>query len=232
MDEPDGDAVVLHHRWSVDGKPVPLPLGAAELPPGLARKHQRVQVEVRAFDGTDEGPPASAEVVLANAPPEAPRVELQPAAPRKGRPLRAVLVAPSQDADGDRVAYAFAWTKNGAPFQPGGDGRGVAGGDVARGDRFEVAVVPSDGEQDGPAGRAAVTVVNTRAHPAGHRPRAAPPAGRPAAPGGGGRAGPRRRRRPGGAPLRLDPRRGGPGRGRRRPAGRRGAEARAGSGWW
>jgi len=165
VDEPDGDAVVLHHRWSVDGKPVPLPLGAAELPPGLARKHQRARVEVRAFDGTDEGPPAAAEVVLANSAPEAPRVELQPAAPRRGDPLRAVVVAPSQDADGDRVAYAFTWTKNGAPFQPGGDGRGVAGGDVARGDRFEVVVVPSDGEQDGPAGRAAVTVGNTAPTP-------------------------------------------------------------------
>ncbi|MCM2333447.1 MAG: hypothetical protein NDI82_05810, partial [Anaeromyxobacteraceae bacterium] len=81
--------------------------------------------------------------------------------PRKGEPLRATLVAPAEDADADPIAYAFSWTKNGAPLAVAGDGREVPGAAVARGDRFEVKVVPSDGEQAGPAGGAVATVVNT-----------------------------------------------------------------------
>jgi hypothetical protein len=159
--DPDGDPVTLRQRWLVDGKALPLPAGAAELPAGLARKHQRVQVEVRAFDGALEGPPATAQAGVADTPPGAPRVEIRPARPRRGEALRAVVVGPSEDPDGDVVAYAFSWSKNGAPLALAGDAREVPGAQVARGDRFEVSVKPSDGERSGSAGGAAVTVVNT-----------------------------------------------------------------------
>jgi hypothetical protein len=158
----DGDALVYHHRWTVDGKAVNAPLAAAELPAGVARKHQKVGVEVRAFDGQLEGPPATASVVLVNTPPTAARVEIRPARPRKGDALRATVAEPAEDADADAVAYRFEWRKNGAPF--GGavaDGREVPGAAVARGDRFELVVTPSDGEARGPQAFAAVTVVNT-----------------------------------------------------------------------
>ncbi|BDG10434.1 FG-GAP repeat domain-containing protein [Anaeromyxobacter paludicola] len=157
----DGDALAYHYRWTVDGQPRNLPLSAAQFPARVARKHQKVAVEVRAFDGELEGPAARAEVILANAPPAAPPVAIQPKAPRRGRPLRAVLLAEAADADGDRLAYRYAWTKNGKPLPLPADAREVPGSEVARGDRFEVEVWATDGEAEGPRARAAASVGNT-----------------------------------------------------------------------
>jgi outer membrane protein assembly factor BamB len=159
--DPDGDRLTYRQRWLVDGKPLPLPASAEEVPAGLLRKHQKLQVEVRAFDGLAEGPPALAEVEVQDSAPGAPRVELRPARPRKGEPLRATLVAPAEDADADHISYTFTWTKDGVPLAVAGDGREVPGSEVVRGRKFEVTVKPFDGEQAGPTASAAVTVVNT-----------------------------------------------------------------------
>jgi hypothetical protein len=157
----DGDALRYHHRWTVDGAPVNLPLGAPELRAGLARKHQKVAVDVRAFDGQLEGPPSTAEVVILNTPPTAPKVVIVPQRPRKGDALRAVLATPAEDADRDPLTYRFAWRKNGSVLAVAGDGREVPGLEVARGDRFEVTVIASDGEADGPPASTLVAIGNT-----------------------------------------------------------------------
>jgi hypothetical protein len=157
----DGDPILYHHRWTVDGQPRNLPSATSILPGGLFGKHQKVEVEVRAFDGRLAGPPARAEAVARNTAPTAPRVELRPARPRRGEPLRAVIVTPAEDADGDALTYRFAWRKNAEPLQAGADGREVPGAEVARGDIFELSVVASDGEVAGPRATASVTIANT-----------------------------------------------------------------------
>jgi hypothetical protein len=157
----DGDALTYHYRWKVDGEARNLPLSTATLPPRSARKHQRVTVEVRAFDGELEGPPATDAVELANTVPGAPAVEIRPAAPRRGDALRAVLTAEAPDGDGDPLTYRFVWTKNGKPFATTGDPREVPTAEVLRGDRFEVEAWATDGEAEGPHVRATVTVGNT-----------------------------------------------------------------------
>ena len=161
----DGDRLVYHHRWSTDGKPMGLPLSATEVPFGMLRKHQRVQVEVRAFDGLLEGPAAAAEVEVRNSPPGSPKVEIRPARPRRGEALRAVLVEPAGDADADPLSYGFAWTRNGQPLTPGADPREVPGALVERGDRYQVVVQAFDGEEKGVQAQAVVTVVNTPPEP-------------------------------------------------------------------
>ncbi len=158
----DEDPVTYEYRWTVAGTPLNLPVSTAELPTGLFAKHQKVRVEVRASDGELTGPPVSAEAVVVNSAPTAPAVSILPATPRKGEPLRAVINAAAVDADEDALSYRFVWKKNGQPFSGAtAGGREIAGAAVARGDRFEVAVVASDGEVDGPAASAAVQVVNT-----------------------------------------------------------------------
>ncbi|HSM92459.1 MAG TPA: FG-GAP-like repeat-containing protein [Anaeromyxobacteraceae bacterium] len=161
----DGDPISYRHRWTVAGEARNQPLEASLLPAGTARKHQKVKVEVRSFDGQLEGPPAEAEVTLRNTPPTKPQIELRPAKPRKGEAVRAVVVSASTDDDGDDVSYRFAWAKNGKPLAVAGDPRVVPGEEVSRNDRFEVTVTPNDGEEDGPAATAISVVTNTPPQP-------------------------------------------------------------------
>ncbi|MGC3996569.1 MAG: FG-GAP-like repeat-containing protein [Anaeromyxobacter sp.] len=158
----DGDALSYHYRWIVAGRPLNLAAALSELPAGLFAKKQQVQVEIRAFDGEAEGPPATAEVVAVNTPPGVPAVAIAPALPRRGQPLRAVVTAPAADDDADPVTYRFTWTRNGQPFTGAAEGgRVVPAAAVTRGDRFEVTVVASDGEVEGPPATASVQVGNT-----------------------------------------------------------------------
>jgi len=157
----DGDPLVYHYRWTVAGQLQNWPLSVAALPVNVAHKHQKITLDVRAFDGQLEGPATVVEAEVANSPPLAPRVEIVPYAPRKGDTLRAVLLAAAPDADGDPLTYRFVWTKNGKPYATGGDPWIVQGKDVERGDRFEVTVSANDGEEDGAKTQAAVSTVNT-----------------------------------------------------------------------
>ncbi len=163
--DPDGDPLVYQYAWSVDGRPLNLPAATSVLPAGLFRKHQKVQVEVHAFDGRLAGPPARAEVTARNSVPGAPTVEVRPARPRRGEPLRAVIRVPAVDVDGDALVYRFTWRKNGAPFQASAGGREVPGAAVVRGDTFEVSAVATDGEATGPAASASVSVADTPPSP-------------------------------------------------------------------
>ncbi|MFL5263071.1 MAG: hypothetical protein ACJ79L_11790 [Anaeromyxobacteraceae bacterium] len=156
----DGDAVTYRYRWKVNGAARNLPLAAAALPARALRKGQKVSVEVRAFDGELEGPPAVADAVVANSAPGAPALEIRPRAPHKGEALRAVLLAEALDADGDALRYHYAWSKNGKPLAVAGDARAVPASEVARGDHFEVTVFADDGEAEGPRASAAVEVKN------------------------------------------------------------------------
>jgi hypothetical protein len=159
--DPDGDPLVYRYAWKVDGQPRNLPASTSILQGNLFRKHQKVEVEVRAFDGELAGPPARAEATARNSPPTAPKVEIRPARPRRGDALHAVIAAPAEDADGDPLAYKFSWRKNGAPLAVPGDGREVPGTEVVRADTFELTVTASDGEATGPKAVATVTVANT-----------------------------------------------------------------------
>jgi hypothetical protein len=159
--DPDGDPLVYRYRWKVDGQVRNVPLFMSALQPGLFRKHQKIEVEVRAFDGQLEGPPVTVSVVAKNTAPSAPKVAILPVRPRHGQALRASIAEPSADPDRDAVTYRFAWSKNGQPYHAPGEGREIPATDVARTDRFEVVVTPGDGEANGAVGTATTSVVNT-----------------------------------------------------------------------
>jgi len=161
----DGDTLVYRHAWKVGGQARNLPASAAELPAGQFKKHELIEVEVRAFDGEQEGPPVVAKATARNTPPGAPSVAVTPADPRRGDPLRAVLTAAAEDVDADLLAYRFTWRKNGQPLSVPGDGREVPAREVARGDRFEVSAVALDGEAEGPPAAARVAAGNTPPEP-------------------------------------------------------------------
>ncbi len=159
--DPDGDPVTYRYRWAVNGERRNYPLTLAAVPAESLRKGDVVAVEIAGHDGRQEGSTWSGQLKVANTPPPPPKLAFVPAAPGAGKPFRLVVSGPPADADGDAVTYKASWKRNGAPYAPGGDPFEVATADVKKGDRWEVTVVPSDGEEEGKPATAQVTVRNT-----------------------------------------------------------------------
>ncbi len=64
----ESSMIQYHYRWFRDGEPIE-DATSDSLPPNRTRRGDNITVEVRAFDGEDEGPPAHAWVVVQNAAP-------------------------------------------------------------------------------------------------------------------------------------------------------------------
>ena len=83
-------------------------------------------------------------------------VAIRPAAPRTSDTLTATVTA--TDPDGDSVQLRYRWTKDGVEA---GSAATIASADTARGQRWKLAVTPTDGRADGTAATAEVTIANT-----------------------------------------------------------------------
>jgi hypothetical protein len=84
-------------------------------------------------------------IEIKNAPPEIARVKILPEVFKPGDTLSVEVSA--NDADGDEVAIAYEWTKNG---EPAGKGKQLES-PVKRGDKIAVMITPFDGEVNGTA---------------------------------------------------------------------------------
>lgn len=160
--DPDGDAVSVDIRWTKNGKREASLDGAREVPPTATKKGDRFVVTVIARDGSDAAPAVTDAFTVVDTPPPAVAVRLEPAEPRAGDDVRAVITPPAADVDGDEVTYAVRFLVNGRPAA-GHDGKApkLPAKAFARGDRIVVEVIPHDGERAGPASRAEATAVNT-----------------------------------------------------------------------
>ncbi|MBM4393983.1 MAG: hypothetical protein FJ090_22885, partial [Deltaproteobacteria bacterium] len=95
-----------------------------------------------------------------NTAPTAPTVSIGPVSPRTGDDLVAVVDAASEDEQGDAVTYTYAWKQDGLP-RPDLATETVPAAETAKGELWEVTVTPNDGEDDGDAGSASTTILNT-----------------------------------------------------------------------
>ena len=162
----DGDQVSYRYRWSVDGREVNLLSSASSFPAGLARKGEKVSVKVTSHDGEDSGASSVAEVTVVNTPPGQPRLELVPARPVTGDRLLVRLLAAAEDVDGDSLVYRTTWRVDGKrPSGKGVSAFSVAPAATARGQKWAVTVVASDGQAEGRPVHAEVTIGNTPPQP-------------------------------------------------------------------
>jgi hypothetical protein len=145
--DPDGEAVSYRHEWTVNGSPVPSASGQARLASPALEKRDRVRVTVTPWDGELAGPPAVAECDVANTPPSAPGVALEPTEPTAPRGVSVAIKKPSADRDGDPVVYRYAWSRNGTPFAH--EGPTVPAATLRNGELWRVEVTPFDGEDEG-----------------------------------------------------------------------------------
>lgn len=96
----------------------------------------------------------------ANRAPSAPEIALGPVGATTGDDLVVEIVTPSTDADGDEVAYAFAWTLDGVVVEDLAADT-VPAARTARGEVWGVVVTPNDGEDDGASAEASITIGNS-----------------------------------------------------------------------
>ncbi len=152
----DGDQVTWRWIWSVDG--VALPRDEPTLPAGTLHRGQRVQVQAIPFDGTDEGPALpSDELVVANAAPSVPTVQVEPSTPYTTDDLRC-LASGSVDPDGDAITYEITWKREGEIL---GRGPVLEASATARGDQVHCVVAATDARATSPEVTTSTVVLNT-----------------------------------------------------------------------
>ncbi len=91
-----------------------------------------------------------------NQPPTAPVVAIDPPDPDRKTDLTCAVTGESTDPDGDPVAYAFTWTRNGA--DAGISDPVVPAAQLEVGQAWVCTATPSDGTVDGPPGQAQATI--------------------------------------------------------------------------
>jgi hypothetical protein len=155
--DPDGDELHLVHRWQVGGQRFEGESDTLVLPSGT--KEAIIQVEVTAHDGELESAPRRASTRVPNRPPVITSLVMDPEAEIT---VEGELVASmrAEDADGDPVELVYTWYVNGDPIVAGG--QTLPGASLERGDRVELEVVASDGDDESePLRSAPVRVVNS-----------------------------------------------------------------------
>ncbi|MEM6731500.1 MAG: hypothetical protein AAF658_08075, partial [Myxococcota bacterium] len=154
----DGDPISYRYRYAVGDEALAIPVSSAVVPPRTLRKHQKLQVEVTAWD--DEAPGGSATVALevANTPPEPPQHAIAPAAPKTSDPLTVGVRVQPADADRDPVTLDYQWFLNGKPVQ---QPIIVPPAATKKGQTWTVRVTPRDNEAKGRPVEAKVLIQNT-----------------------------------------------------------------------
>lgn len=124
----------------------------------------RVHRPLRALSGTHAALPIALALLQActngkNTAPDVPTVSIGPASPRTGDDLVAVVRAGSDD-DGDAITYRYGWLQDGLPRDDLSTDT-VPASETRKGEVWEVLVTLNDGTQDGEAGTASTTILNT-----------------------------------------------------------------------
>lgn len=139
--DPDGHAVELSYRWSVERDVVAEGRRPQIAPEGLSRG-DRVEVEVVASDGMLESEPRRARVEIANRAPRVRGVDLDAAQPlRPGDVVTALVDA--RDPDGERLDLEIQWLVNGEEVDAEGKTFDTEG--LERGDEVAARVRARDG---------------------------------------------------------------------------------------
>jgi hypothetical protein len=117
----DGDTLSLTYAWYVNSALVQSGASASLSGATYFSRGQTVYVTATANDGTTTASATSSSVTVSNTAPTAPVVEITPADPVEGDDLTCAVVTPSTDADGDPVAYSFAWDVDGVAYTGASD---------------------------------------------------------------------------------------------------------------
>jgi hypothetical protein len=150
------DTVRYRISWSKNDERQPSLDDAPLVRANQTRKGEVWTVEVTSTDGDELGGSDSASVTIQNSLPTA-TLELTPTAPKAGARIRTSVS--TLDNDVDPVAVRYQWSLNGSVTSE--TGADLAAGRVLKGEVWEVAAIPNDGEADGEPAVASVIIANT-----------------------------------------------------------------------
>ena len=111
--DPEGEPVSYRYEWTRDGDPIEPdgtnPADEPTLSSVYTSRGQTIACQVIPNDGFQDGPAAAASVLIINALPSAPSIQLLPENPVPENGLAVDLVVFSVDPDGDLVLYLIEW---------------------------------------------------------------------------------------------------------------------------
>ena len=155
----DGDTVTVSYAWYVEGDLVGA-TGSSLDGASWFDKDDEVYVVATPNDGSQDGAPvSSSSVIVANTPPGAPSVSIDPSAASAGvDDLVCQVDVESYDADGDTITYSMSWTVDGLAYTAGGGDTGDTGAWLGPDtDTWTDDTVPAEDTQDGEAWVCTVT---------------------------------------------------------------------------
>jgi hypothetical protein len=131
------------------------------LDPQKTRKNTKYVAKVLPQDGKDQGREILHWFDVQNSAPTKCQVKIEPALPKAGDSLQAVIEKPSRDVDQDKIKMRYRWYLEGKPQQPGKPATLIDGKNVVRGQHWKVVATPFDGNTTGEQCESSVTVVNS-----------------------------------------------------------------------
>ena len=161
----DGDSTSVTYEWYVGG--VMVQSGASATLSGSVYfdKGDSVYAVATANDGYDDSAAVQSNTAsVANTPPEAPEVVIDPEAPEVSDDLICMIDVVSNDADGDPVGYMISWELNGTSWTGATSdttwpGDTIPAGETADNDEWTCIATPNDGTDSGPTASADETVL-------------------------------------------------------------------------
>ena len=158
----DGDKIQYAITWLKNR----VPMKGLRRPRVLAKataSGQRWTVVVVPSDGEASGTPARATVEVANTPPTAPKVRLEPARLTVTQNARALVERPGRDPDGEKVSYRYRWEVDGKLLNLPSDAAVLPAGFARKRNKIAVEVASFDGKERGGSTRATSQAVNSPA---------------------------------------------------------------------
>jgi hypothetical protein len=151
----DGDTTTLSYEWYVGGALAQS--GASNSLSGASHfdKGQSVEVIATANDGFDNSAAVTSNsAMVANTPPEAPVVLVDPEGAVTDDDLVCLIDTASTDADGDAVSYGISWELDGVAWSGAvADGANIGdtieAAETSDGDEWRCTATPNDGDDNG-----------------------------------------------------------------------------------
>ena len=156
----DGDKISYRITWLKDRR-VQKRFRKSKILSRYTAKGQNWTVVVTPNDGEVDGRPARVSREIINTPPEAAKIALEPKTPTVTEPIKARIMRPGADPDGDAVSYRYRWFADDKLLNIDENSHSLPAYMIAKHTKIRVEVTSFDGLEKGATSQANTQVNNT-----------------------------------------------------------------------